>query len=913
MNNYDDPQTWALIQEGRTKGCFQIESALCKAWCKKILPSSIEELSAVISLIRPGALEAEFDGANFPTHYARRKNGLEAIEYKYECLRPALESTYGILCIHEDTWISTYSGKDIQVKNLLPGTEVISVNTNTLKTEKDTCVAVKPSRIDDAYELYLENGNKVILTKDHKVLTYSGWKEVQDLNKEIDSIACPKYIVTDIQNTTLEYDCISKSSLSCSYLFGQLYGDGNKGQNISTGTKENHDILYKWIQNNTNLILKEYFNTRSWYISLHSMDMLRDKNYGRRKTKYRYIIEQLGLDKTCTDKKIPKEIFTTTSENRRAFLAGLFDSDGYSGISSEEGNTSVFHFCSGTKDTIIDIKKLLLMDGIISYVDPAGIHIHIKNTAKFWNLIGPYCILKKNRGKLLGDESFGYVPQKWVKDHLKKNYSGIRTYFRKVENPICTRSTLIKKYGLIQQRYAESIGMNFGEIKYIRIKSIKQLPEKQQFYSLSINNNHNFIGNNIVLKNCYQEEILQIVKDVAGFTLQEADTLRKAAGKKLPEEMAKVKKLFIEGCNKTKIVTEEQAQEIFDWIEKSQRYLFVRAHGIAYAILGYETAYLKAHHPIEFYTGWLRHAHEKIDPLQEKAELISDAKMAGIDVCVPDMRDLKETFYIKGGKIYVGLGNVKSVGESQTKKIVKTLEGVNLAEMSWYQFLRDYSSKINKTAITNLVSVGAFDYLGIARNKMLYEYDIWSKVMGSKVAIEFLKDKPFDNLIDALKACAKPKSEGGGASNKNKAEEFLDLVKVLENPPYSIEDTPGWIAEKEKNLLGISITFHSVDDCDTQTANCTCKDFLGGYNNENINIAVELTRVAEYTTAKGKNPGQLMAFLTGSDSTGLLDSITCFPAEYATFKELLTEGNTILISGIRSRQNSLIVKVVHQI
>ena len=512
MDNYDDPKTWTLIQEGRTKGCFQIESALCKAWCKKILPENINDLSAVISLVRPGALEAEFDGANFPTHYARRKNGTEEIEYKYECLKPALEKTYGVIT--------------------------------------------------------------------------------------------------------------------------------------------------------------------------------------------------------------------------------------------------------------------------------------------------------------------------------------------------------------------------------------------------------------------YQEQIMQIVRDIAGFNLQEADALRKAAGKKLPEEMAKVKKLFMEGCSKAKIVTEQQAHEIFDWIEKSQRYLFVRAHGIAYAIIGYQTAYLKAHYPLQFYVGWLRHAHEKIDPLQEKAELISDAKMAGIEVCVPDIRDLKDTFYIKGNKIYVGLGNVKSVGESQTKKIIKALEGTDLQNISWYEFLRDYAKKINKTALVNLISVGAFDFMGISRNMMIYHYDTWNKLTDKET--EWLKEYKHQlslayTIEGALEALGRPKSEGGGCSNKNRVQEVQDLIKVLQNPPYSLDDTPAWIAQKEKELLGISITFHSVDDCDTETANCTCKDFLNGYNNKNINIAVELDRVSEYTIPKGKNQGQVMAFITGSDSTAQLDNITCFGAEYATFKELLIEGNTVIISGTRSKQNSLIVKVVTQI
>lgn len=508
----------------------------------------------------------------------------------------------------------------------------------------------------------------------------------------------------------------------------------------------------------------------------------------------------------------------------------------------------------------------------------------------------------------------------------------------------------------VPQKYADrKNGLEEIEYKYNCLKSILQ----------------NTLGLMI-----YQESAIRIVRDIAGFSLEEADLLRRAIGHKETETMAKARTMFIEGCKKTGIVNETDAIDIFDMIEKSQRYSFNVAHGISYAMLAYDMAYHKAHYPMEFFCGNLRFSEEKSKPLDQYAILVSDCKNFDVEVCVPDIRDLKENFYIKNNKIYYGLSNVKSVGASGTK-LAKLLSDIDLNNISWYEFLRDYSSKINKTAITNLISVGAFDFLGLARNRMIYEYELYNKLtskeqewlsgyevvrkksqetmyveeedyretmlleslLGDEEAQKeyqegmFIQPKPLvktivnkysnekektrstqeKTLLEALVSLSRPKSEGGGCANKNRVEDVLDLIKTLENPPYSLDDTPGWIAQKEKELLGISITFHSVDDCDTQTANCTCKDFLSGYNNNSINIAVELSRVSEYTTTKGKNPGQLMAFITGSDSSAQLDCITCFPAEYATFKELLVEGNTVVISGTRSKQNSLVVKAVHQI
>ena len=97
----------------------------------------------------------------------------------------------------------------------------------------------------------------------------------------------------------------------------------------------------------------------------------------------------------------------------------------------------------------------------------------------------------------------------------------------------------------------------------------------------------------------YQEQAMEIARNIAGFNLQEADMLRKAMGKKLANEMAKCKKMFIDGAKKTEVVSEKQAEEIFSWIEQSQRYSFNKSHSCCYGLTGYDTAYLKSHFPVE--------------------------------------------------------------------------------------------------------------------------------------------------------------------------------------------------------------------------------------------------------------------------------------------------------------------------
>ena len=140
-----------------------------------------------------------------------------------------------------------------------------------------------------------------------------------------------------------------------------------------------------------------------------------------------------------------------------------------------------------------------------------------------------------------------------------------------------------------------------------------------------------------------------------------------------------------------------------------------------------------------------------------------------------------------------------------------------------------------------------------------------------------------------------------------------DIYKILKNPPYSLIDTPEWIADNEHNLLGISITCSKIDGCDILNANTTCKEFKNT-NRKDIVIACELQDIGVIKTKKGKNPGQEMAFISVSDSTGGMDNIVCFPEQYVDYTHLLDVGNTVLIAGSKNKDGtSLIVKKMWQL
>ena len=139
---------------------------------------------------------------------------------------------------------------------------------------------------------------------------------------------------------------------------------------------------------------------------------------------------------------------------------------------------------------------------------------------------------------------------------------------------------------------------------------------------------------------------MEIARVVSGFNLQEADILRKAIGKKKADLMATVRTSCMEGAKKQGVVDQDTAEEIFGWIQKSQRYSFNKSHAVSYAMNAYLSAYSKAHFPRVFFASYLKFAKDKIDPQQEIKELVRNANEMDIVIHTPDIRQLNELFAI---------------------------------------------------------------------------------------------------------------------------------------------------------------------------------------------------------------------------------------------------------------------------
>lgn len=414
----------------------------------------------------------------------------------------------------------------------------------------------------------------------------------------------------------------------------------------------------------------------------------------------------------------------------------------------------------------------------------------------------------------------------------------------------------------------------------------------------------------------YQEQAMQIAQAIAGFTLQQADNLRKAIGKKKVDLMAQAKRDFMVGADKAGIVTKAQAEEIFSWIEKSQKYSFNKSHSVSYAINGYQTAYAKAHFPRAFFTSYLRHADGKPKTFVEVNELVNNARTMDIDVQPPSIVNMNANFCLFDNKPTFGLTNVKNVGMSVFDQIYGVVKNnkYDVSQMTWEQFLMRLGRYIKSNSFESMIRAGVFDCYKVDRQKMLYQFNIYRELKDGDR--EFLAKDDSENLNDGLLRLIDHirKTKKATVFTDRHVELVEGSILSLESPPYDLQDRPAWRAKQERDLLGIELTCSEIDEYDIGDANCTCREYVKGFDSQSIAIAAQIDDIREWKTKGGKNKGSVMAFLRVSDGTCCLDSVTVFSDDWKKIKSSVEIGKIVLLRGSRDKnRGSFLVKRVQKL
>jgi len=340
----------------------------------------------------------------------------------------------------------------------------------------------------------------------------------------------------------------------------------------------------------------------------------------------------------------------------------------------------------------------------------------------------------------------------------------------------------------------------------------------------------------------YQEQLMQIAQNLAGFTLTEADALRKAVGKKIKKLLDEQKDKMIDGMIKNRIV-KETAERIWDFVEPFARYGFNKSHASCYALLGYQTAYLKAHFPTEFMAALMTSDQNDIERI---AFLVSESKQIGIEVLPPDINESNANFtVIKDGVIRFGLRAIKNVGHNIVQTIVDTRKASGPYK-SIVDFIERVQSKdLNKKSMESLIRCGALDKFA-ERNLLLHNLE---QMLGFAREIQKAKQNGQASLF-------------GGSS-------------VVEAPNFKFEQIEAAASKQclawEKELLGLYISQHPCKNYQAKLAKAAipCQMLTRNHVGKQVRVGGIVNKIKKINTRSG----QPMLFVELEDLTGKIEAI----------------------------------------
>jgi DNA polymerase III subunit alpha len=380
----------------------------------------------------------------------------------------------------------------------------------------------------------------------------------------------------------------------------------------------------------------------------------------------------------------------------------------------------------------------------------------------------------------------------------------------------------------------------------------------------------------------YQEQIMQAAQIIGGYTLGQADMLRRAMGKKKAEEMARHRATFLEGAA-AKGVPADQANEIFDTMARFASYGFNRSHAAAYSLLAFQTAWLKTHYPAEYMASVLTHNKNQL----EKVNLfLNECKRMRLRILGPDINESQLNFTVNDkGAIRFGLSALKGVGEGPVEAILEERKA-NGPFADIFDFVRRLNQRIiNKKVMESLALGGAFDcYPEIHRAQL------------------FAPSDRYETYIEHLMKFggALGQSEDSSQQSLFGEMEVMDTV-VLPAPP----EVPAWsLTEKlsrEKAVAGIYLSGHPLDQykLEVEYIGTTTIDRVPEIKNQRFRFAAVVTDAQHKHSNKG---GDMYGFFTVQDYTSELP-IRLFREDYQKFKHLFEPGQCLLITAINARQS----------
>jgi len=402
----------------------------------------------------------------------------------------------------------------------------------------------------------------------------------------------------------------------------------------------------------------------------------------------------------------------------------------------------------------------------------------------------------------------------------------------------------------------------------------------------------------------YQEQVIEICKVLAGMSLIDADLVRKAMGKKKPEEMRKWQKTFVDGC-KANHIPEEAADQIWSYIDKFSGYGFNKSHGIGYALLAYYTAFLKANYTIEFICANLKNSEGAQDTMEDINQFVHDAKLFHIEIMPPKIEVGNSGFDIINDKqIAFGLSSLKGAGEKGIDSARKALlETEKKTDYNSFLF-KTYEVGVNRRVMEALIYGGAFDSFKMSRNQMFAHFNLYESLTDNERKI--ITDHPKYNWIEIIRALSDDTRSQTMKDqwqikipNIRRRATLKELLKTFDGSDAfdNFVSKLAW----EKEFLGISL---SGDETNLFNSKHKCSDIINfGGEDMPVEVIVRVEGIKKHMT---KNKEE-MAFLTVADNTGKLDNFVVFPRTWDYAKNLIIVGNIARIYGKVDKRGSVLV------
>ena len=396
----------------------------------------------------------------------------------------------------------------------------------------------------------------------------------------------------------------------------------------------------------------------------------------------------------------------------------------------------------------------------------------------------------------------------------------------------------------------------------------------------------------------YQEQVMQIVRDLAGYTLGRSDLLRRAMSKKKAAVMEKERKTFVYGDEETGVpgcikngIDEQTANNIYDEMIDFAKYAFNKSHAAAYAVVSYQTAWLKYYYPVEYMAALMTSV---IDNPTKVAEYIYVCRQMGIKILPPDINKGEADFSVDGGDIRYGLAAIKSIGRPVIRAIVNDRK-----ELGEFRNLEDFITRIssrelmNKRLVENLIKAGALDVLGGTRKQFM---SIYIQI------VDHMQQEKKNSMVGQM-------SLFDMVSEEQKEEFQIRMPDVGE---YTKENLLGF----EKEVLGVYVSGHPLESYEEEwrkVISATTADFQVdpevGYTKVRDGAREIIGGIIAEKTVKHTKTNQMMAFLTVEDLFGTVE-VVVFPRDYEKYRQYLEEDNKIFVKGRVSEEDDKASKLI---